>query len=57
MQTMPQNKDKERTKKVRVRFKYSNGHYEIREFPTWDDAVRFGWNEGDHCLDWEQLNK
>lgn len=54
---MSQTKDKERTKKVRVRFKYSNGHYEIREFPTWDDAVRFGWNEGDNCVNWEQLNK
>ena len=45
------------TKMVRVRFKYSNGHYEIREFKTWDEAVRFGWNEGDNCVNWEQLNK
>lgn len=44
-------------KLVRVRFKYSNGHYEIREFKAWEDAVRFGWNEGDNCVNWEQVNK
>ena len=41
---------------VTVRFKYSNGHFEIRKFKSWDDAVRFGWNEGDNCVNWERLN-
>lgn len=42
---------------VKVRFKYTNGHYEIRKFKSWEDAVRFGRLEGDHCLDWEEIGK
>lgn len=48
-------KDKGREKEVMVRYKYSNGHYEIRIFPTWKDADWFGRMEP-HCKEWKQIN-
>ena len=55
MQTLSQNQNKEREKEVMVRYKYSNGHYEIRTFPTWKDADWFGRMQP-HCKEWEQIN-
>lgn len=46
----------EKVGKLMVRFRYTNGHYEIREFANDKDLGWFAHNEGDHLLDYEIIN-
>ena len=47
----------EKPKKLLVRFRYANGHYEIKEFDSDKDIGWYAYNEGDHLMDYEVINQ
>ena len=47
----------EKQKKILVRFRYANGHYEIKEFNSDKDIGWYAYNEGDHLMDYEVITK